>query len=244
VRSVRELLKLRDHLEKLKVSLQEKQYFFPHKQLLAVVKLLNRAIRTVNSTIHELKYDLPELAKSLSMKCNQLLNEYDSLDFRNKRALREYLDNVKYFTRYIFAAYYDFTGKLSIVKRAYKLYVLSFVISIILAPLIIGASIMFIGLLMFPLFISIHAFRARRKLGLVIASTLVPFILFISANALYYSIYALLHLEEVEVIASALNVGILLAYLILVGILLASIVSLTFVTYSFIVLYRHMDAFI
>ena len=244
MRSVRELLKLRDHLEKLRVGLKEKQCFFPHKQLLTVTKLLGRAVKVTDLTIHELKYDLPELARSLNTKCRQLLNKYNSLDFRDRRALREYLDDVRYFTRYVFAAYYDFTGKLSIVKRAYKLYVLSFVISIILAPLIIGASIMFIGLLMFPLFISIHAFRARRKLGLVIASTLAPFILFISANALYYSIYALLYSEEVEVIASALNVSIVLAYLILIGILFASIVSLILVTYSFIVLYRHMDAFI
>ena len=50
--------------------------------------------------------------------------------------------------------------------------------------------------------------------------------------------------EEAQVIASSLGIDILLAYLVLVGMMLASIISLVLVTYSFITLYRHMDAFV
>jgi len=114
---------------------------------------------------------LYELAKSLNRKCIQMLNEFSKLDFSDQHALKEYLDKVNYLARYVFASYYDFTNKLQVIRRAYRLIILSFVISIILAPLILGASIIFISILMFPLFISIHAFRARRKLGLVIMAS-------------------------------------------------------------------------
>ncbi len=144
----------------------------------------------------------------------------------------------------IVASYWDFTGKINIVRKAYRRYIISFVIALIIAPLFLRISVILVGFLIFPLFISIHAFKARRKLGAIIASVLIPFTMLVDAIALNYSVRALFNPTEIHEVAMELGIDVWIMYSIIIAILLGAITSFILAVTSFITLYKNIDALV
>ncbi len=209
--------------------------------------LLNRINNIVDNILDKIDlikkeqvYDLPEIANALyrkSLEIDKVLNKRSSIESKELISMLQELKIV------LSAAYYDFTGKIEIVKKAYKKYILAFTITLVLAPLFTGFNVLFIGFLMFPLLLSIHAYRARKRFGVLISSALFPLIVFICFQAVYYSIYSILNYSEINYISSSLNIPTTIAYIIVVAIGIIGTIGLVYGIYSFYILYKNMDAF-
>ncbi len=191
-------------------------------------------------SIEELSVDNEELAKSLLNKISELRKKLSELPEGKK----EYLDFLKRVSSYVSAAYYDFTGRIGEIKRAYRMYITSFVIALVLLPIFLGAGVLLIGFLLFPLFLSIHAYRARRKLGIFISSALFPLIIFIGVHAVYYMLYSLVTSDELGRISSALQVDLITSVAIVIALGVAGLTALVMAIKSFLTLYRNISAFI
>lgn len=227
-----------DELSRIKLKINNFLQLSP--SLPKINSLIDESINILNKIIREKKHDYPELADKIYEKTRRIAQKLPSTRNDPDRLLYE----LKMLKTYIGASYYDFTGEIEKVRRAYKEFITAFTITIILIPIFFGFSILFIGFLIFPLFISIHAYRARRKLGLVISSALIPISLFICTQATLYMIYALMSGDEINRITSVLGVSPVIAYAIVSVIGVLGITGLILGLRSFITLYKSLDAFI
>lgn len=209
------------------------------KYFLKSLREIEKVLNILNSIEQEIETSKSDIIEGLIRKASMLR---DSLSYLSKSPSTLYRE-VHKLTTYIRASYYDLTNKLGEVKRSYRMYITAFVISLILMPIFLGASILFIGILMFPLFISIHAFRARKKLGPLIASALIPIILFVCTNAVWYSLYAFSTGSEITELSKVVGSTFVAMIIILVlGIL--GILGIVLAIYSYIKLMKYLDAFI
>ncbi len=236
------LLDTKNSIQKImeKIDYFSKQGLLPPKISFKTKKNLEEALKYIDMSLEEMKYGNVLLAEKLLKASRSILREITKLVQRP----RELAHRTSLLRSYASAAYYDFSGKITIVRKAYKKYILAFVLAIILTPLFFRGAGILIGFLLFPMLISIHAFRARRKLGAVIASILLPLIVFIDSIALYYVAYACSSPSEIQKITEALGVSPAIAYLVLAGIALMAGVSLYHSIYSFIVLYKNIDSLV
>jgi len=232
-----ELLKA---LEELDLKLKK---FFPKltpKYSLKLSKYISHAMDYTRKSINELKVDDVNLANALLVKARELTRNVSKL-VKNPPKLEEAVSRL---SSAIVASYWDFTGKINIVRKAYRRYIISFVIALIIAPLFLRISVILVGFLIFPLFISIHAFKARRKLGAIIASVLIPFTMLVDAIALNYSVRALFNPTEIHEVAMELGIDVWIMYSIIIAILLGAITSFILAVTSFITLYKNIDALV
>ncbi|MCD6487665.1 MAG: hypothetical protein J7K21_00370 [Desulfurococcales archaeon] len=241
------MVKSREYLEELLTLLnridQKLNDFLPiftnKKKIIKTKNLVRKAISYTRSSIKELRNDKYELAKALVDKARNTMSLLNKID---QDSASDVVDSIERLSSYIVASYYDFSGKINIIKKAYRRYILAFALALILSPLFIGASILLIGFLIFPLLISIHAFRARRKLGAIIASILLPLTMFIDILALNYMVYSFLNPEEIYSAANQLGIGVESMYVIVLLIGIIAGISFILAIRSFIALYRNIDA--
>ncbi|RLG84303.1 MAG: hypothetical protein DRO40_01775 [Thermoprotei archaeon] len=233
---LRELLRILDQLD-----LELKAFFSNSPQ--DYNRLSRRILKSkeyVNKSIQEIKVNDYKLSLALVDKAKNALRLLRKNDVKKDDVVSE----VEKLTSYIVASYWDFTGYIAIVKKAFRRYILSFVLALIIAPIFLRITVFLIGFLLFPLFISIHAFRARRKLGAVLASVLIPFTMLVDAVAINYSIKTLIDPSEVGNAASALGIGIEFMYMSLIAIILVASISFIFAIKSFIIIYKNIDSLV
>jgi len=232
-----ELLKT---LEELDSKLKKFFPKLPPKYSISLSKTITRAIEYTKKSISECRIDNVKLADALLTKAKDAVKNFTLLSrYPPKLAL-----TIERLTTAIVASYWDFTGKINIVRKAYRRYLTSFVIALIIAPLFLKISIILVGFLMFPLFISMHAFRARRKLGAIIASALTPFTMLVDVMALNYSVRTLFSPSDIAEAASSMGVDLWIMYLIIILILIGATISLILSITSFITLYKNIDALV
>jgi hypothetical protein len=200
---------------------------------------LVRAERTLERIRGEYRVDRPELAERLAREAARLATEAARLP----KNVEEFHWKLKLFSSHLSASYYDFSSRLRTVRLGYRLYVASTVIAMVLMPIFLPVGFIMLGVYVLGLLISIHAFRARRKLGPLIAAALLPVALFTDVIALRYSIYALTTPAEVARMTVEAGLSTAAAHAILLIILFASTASLAMGFYSLYTIYRHVDAF-
>lgn len=232
---------LRDTINMLKkMKSKINNIFSPIPNLEKTYALIDESINIINDIIRKKKYDYPDLASKIYEKTDEINKNIFNIR-KNPNLL---LEEIKKLRKYIAASYYDFTGEIDKVRKAYREFITAFTITLILLPIFFGFSILFIGFLLFPLLISIHAYRARRKLGLIISSALIPISLFICFQAMLYMLYAFMDNGEIYRIVNALNISPLIAYIIVIVIGGLGTIGLILSLKSFLTLYKSLDAFI
>ncbi len=204
-----------------------------------LLRLIDECVGVLERVRAEMRVDLPELARSLSRRVDRLLSAAGGLP----RGANVFYEELHSFCSYLRASYYDFTSKLGVVRRGYRLYVFSTVVAMVLMPIFFRVGLFLLGVYVLGLLISIHAFRARRKLGPLIAAALLPLALFTSLIALRYSIYALTTPGELARMVSESGLSPGTAKLLLAGIAAASAASTVSGFYALYTIARHMDAF-
>ncbi|ABM80097.1 hypothetical protein [Hyperthermus butylicus] len=205
---------------------------------------VERARSAVQKVLGELRIDQYDLAVALNKSADSVLRTFSRLDPSDRGAVEEAVWRLHVFSNYVAASYYDFSSRLTHVRRAYRLYVLAAVLAMILTPIFLRAGFLMLGIYVFALLVSIHAFRSRRKLGPLIAAALLPLILFISIIGLRYAVYALTTPSEIERIIEVAGFSMQTAYVVVGAILAVSAAALVLAVYSMYVIYRSMDAFV
>jgi hypothetical protein len=237
LRTASELAAIGEKLRKLRRLIEARVKSEEEKSKLMTE--VDRCLNALERILDDVRVENPELAMSLSREADKLVSKASSLP----RGLEDFLWSLRLFRSHLLASYYDFSSKLTIVRRGYRLYVLSTVIAMILMPVFFNVGFFLLGIYVLGLMISIHAFRVRRKLGPLIAAALLPLALFTAAIALKYSIYALSIPAELARMVSESGLSEGTAKLILILIAVGSSVSLVSGFYALYVLFRHMDAF-
>lgn len=227
-------------LEKIDFKLRSFLYKTNPRLYSKLHKRIVKAVDYINRSIAELRVDDTKLAEALYSRVSRLQHSLEMKGISIEKIIVE----VEKLTSYLIASYWDFSGRINIVRKAYRRYLLSFVIALVLAPIFIKTPVMLLGILLFPLFISIHAFRARRRLGILIASALIPFTMFVDAVAIRGSLATLIDPEELHKAASGIGVPEGVMVLILVLIIIAASISFFMAVKSFITLYRNIEALI
>jgi hypothetical protein len=200
---------------------------------------IDRCMVALERIMGELRVENLQLADALLREADRLVSRASSLP----RGLDDFLWSLRLFRSRLSVSYYDFSSRLTVVRRGYRLYVLATVIAMVLMPIFFNVGFLLLGVYVLGLMVSIHAFRARRKLGPLIAAALLPLALFTAVIALRYAVYALATPGELARMVAESGLSRAAAELVLTLIALGSAASLVSGLYSLCILFRHIDAF-
>ncbi len=195
----------------------------------------------LNLIIKEITIDNVELAKFLRSRSEDLKGKLSSLGGGNVNEFIKELNELVKFSR---TAIYDFTNRISSIRRAYRAYLYGMVFFFILSGFFGPQFAVTALMLMIPALLSIFNIRKRRALGLTFVYATTPIPLVLGFMAIRYGLYALITPEELASVASALNITIELATLIIALILVSGIAEVLLIAYAIIVFYRNRHAFI
>jgi len=195
----------------------------------------------LNIIIKEITVDNEELAKFLNSRSEDLKRKVSSL---RKDNFDDFLKELNEFLRFSRTAIYDFTGRLSSVRKAYRAYLYGMIDFFVLSGFFGPQFAITALILVIPVLLSVFNVRKRRALGLTFVYVTTPIPLVMGFIAVRYGFYALTTPEELVSVASILNITLELATLVVALILALGVAEVILITYAAVTFYKNRHAFI